>query len=301
MAKYDEFLQPAGYAAPVSPRARVRAVVDAPGFQHAVTALILFNAATLGAEAVPAVEERFGRALAVVDQLALALFTAELAARVFAHGRAFFREPWNLFDAVVVGIALLPHSGGLSVLRSLRILRALRLISAVPSMRGVVEALLSALPGMASIAGLLGLLLYVSAVMATKLFAPIAPEAFGDLGASLFTLFQMMTGEPWPEPVAEVMDAMPLAWIFFAVFILVSTFAVLNLFIAVIVSAMESRVQDDLADNIEKLDEREHRSDALMVEELRRLGGEVAALRAELRAAGSGPREPGRPPLQEAE
>lgn len=226
----------------MSTRQRLRELVDAPRFQQVIIGIILVNAVTLGCETSPALVAEHGALLHAADRIALAVFTLELAARLYAHGPRFFRDPWNCFDAVIVGLALLPTSGPFAVLRALRILRALRLISAIPSMRRVVGALLGALPGMASIAALLGLILYVGSVIATKLFSAVAPEYFGDLGDSLFTLFQVMTGEAWSEVARSVMEAEPLAWIFFIGYIAVTTFTVLNLFIAVTVSAMESQV-----------------------------------------------------------
>jgi voltage-gated sodium channel len=180
---------------------------------------------------------------------------------------------------VVIGIALIPASEAFSVLRALRILRVLRLVALVPSMRGVVAALLTAVPGMASIAALLGLLLYIAAVMATQLFGDAVPDRFGDLGTSLFTLFQVMTTDDWANVARAAMVAQPLAWIFFVVYLLVSTFAVLNLFIAVVVRAMEEQVARDV-----KADVAEHqRSDAVaaatILEEVRALRTEVAELR----------------------
>ena len=167
--------------------------------------------------------------------------------RSFVYRSRFFRDPWRVFDFVVVGIALIPASGAFSVLRTLRVLRVLRLVSMVPSMRRVVSALLVALPGMASIIGLMSLVLYVSAVMATKLFGAIAPEFFGGfLGASLFTLFQVMTVEGWPDIARAVMTQSPYAWVFFVSYLPVATFMVLNLFIAVVVNAMQAQVAQDL-------------------------------------------------------
>ncbi|WP_175548220.1 ion transporter [Saccharopolyspora flava] len=226
----------------MSTRERLRELVEAPRFQQFIIGVILLNAVTLGCETSPSLVAEYGEVLHAADRIALAIFTVELAARLYAHGPRFFRDPWNCFDAIIVGVALLPATGSLGVLRALRILRALRLISAVPSMRRVVGALLSALPGMTSIAALLVLILYVGSVIATKLFSTVAPEYFGDLGSSLFTLFQVMTGEAWSEVARSVMEAEPLAWIFFIAYIAVTTFTVLNLFIAVTVSAMESQV-----------------------------------------------------------
>ncbi|MGJ6964347.1 ion transporter [Streptosporangium sp. G11] len=235
------------------PRERLRALLETHRFQQFIITVIVINAATLGLETSVATVERYGTVLTVVDHLALYIFVVELAARLYAYGWRFFRNPWNLFDAAIVTISLLPTAGGLSVLRALRILRALRLISVVPSLRRVVTALLTAMPGMSSIVLLLALVLYVTAVMGTKLYHATAPEYFGDLPTSLFTLFQMMTGDAWSDITREVMAVHPSAWVFFVVFMLVCTFVVLNLFIAVVVSAMEEEHAEESVQATEEL------------------------------------------------
>jgi voltage-gated sodium channel len=136
----------------------------------------------------------------------------------------------------------------------------------------VVSALLAALPGMSSIIGLMALVLYVSAVLATKLFGQMSPEYFGDLGVSLFTLFQVMTVEGWPDIARGVMAHSPYAWIFFVAYLLIATFMVLNLFIAVVVNAMQSQVTEDLKDEGKAHTE-------LILDELRALRREIEALR----------------------
>lgn len=215
-------------------------MVETRAFQRAVMAVILVNAATLGAGAVPEVAGPAGGVLEALDRTALGIFVLELLGKLYAYRLRFFRDPWNCFDTIVVGIALVPASGAFSVLRALRLLRILRLVALVPSMRRVVSTLLAAIPGVASIVGLLALVLFVAAVMATSLFGEVAPGHFGDLGQSLWTLFQVMTGEAWPDIADEVMERRPMAWIFFLVYILISSFVVLNLFLAVMVNAMES-------------------------------------------------------------
>ncbi|MFI7132319.1 ion transporter [Nonomuraea sp. NPDC050153] len=217
---------------------RVRAVLESKFVQRAVIAVIVVNAITIGCETSAYLMERAGGLLHAVDRIALAIFTVEIAARLYAYRKSFFADPWNWFDAAIVAVALVPASGPTSVLRSLRILRALRLVSAVPSMRRVVGALLTALPGMASIIGLLVLMIYIAAVISTKLFGELVPERFEDLPRSLFTLFQIMTGDDWGNVAQEVMQHKPWAWVFFIVYILMSTFVALNLFIAVVVNAM---------------------------------------------------------------
>ena len=272
-------------------RDRARALVEHKRFQRFIIWMIVLNAITLGLETSPTVMDHVGGVLHAADRVILAIFVVELVCRLYAYGWRFFTDSWNVFDFIIVGISLLPASGPLAVLRSLRILRVLRLISAVPAMRRVVAGLLAAVPGMASIGALLGLIIYVAAVMATKLFGGISPEYFGDLGTTLFTLFQTMTGEAWPDIAREVMAQAPLAWIFFVVYILISSFAVLNLFIAVIVNGMEQEVTNELMEAENRHAADEAASDKLILDELRALRTEIAQLRAERPAAEQPPAE----------
>ena len=253
-------------------RERVRVFIEGVRFERAITTLIVANSITLGLETSPAVVAHFGALLHVIDATVLGVFVVELLSRFFVYRRRFFRDPWRVFDFLIVGIALMPASGTFSVLRALRVLRVLRLVSLVPSMRGVINALLTALPGMASIVGLMALVLYVSAVLATNLFGEISPEFFGDLGASLFTLFQIMTAEGWPDIARPVMTQSPYAWMFFVTYLLIATFMVLNLFIAVVVNAMQSQVTEDLKGEGEA-------HTRLILDEVRALRRDVEALR----------------------
>jgi voltage-gated sodium channel len=257
----------------------LHALVESPLFERAIIALIIVNAVTLGLETSPAVMDVAGPALIALDRTILAVFVVELLIRFYVRRLAFFRDPWRVFDLVVVGIALLPATGNLSILRAFRILRVLRLVGAIPSMRRVVAGLLNALPGMGSIALLLGLIFYVFAVMATKLFGGSFPEWFGSLGASAYSLFQIMTLESWSMGIVRpVMVEYPHAWLFFVPFIVVTTFAVLNLFVGIIVDAMQSQTQAEAHAEREAM----MSETGMVLGEVRELRAELAALRAEL-------------------
>ncbi|WP_326823731.1 ion transporter [Streptosporangium sp. NBC_01756] len=231
----------------------------------------MINAITIGCETSSYLTDRIGGFLHVVDRVALAVFAVELVARLYSYRGGFFKDPWNWFDATIVVIALIPASGPASVLRTLRIVRALRLVAAVPSMRKVVGALFAAMPGMGAIIGLLVLVIYVSAVMATQLFGATVPEYFDELPTSLFTLFQIMTGEAWPNIAQEVIAEKPWAWVFFVGYILMASYVVLNLFIAVVVNAMddqntsaeEQRTEDQLTTVLAELARLHARLDAM--------------------------------------
>jgi voltage-gated sodium channel len=258
-------------------RARLRRWVESAPVQRAVMALIVLNAITLGLETSDTVTDAIGGVLSVLDTAILAVFTVEIALRIFAHGLRYFRGGWNWFDLIVVAIALVPASGPLSVLRALRVLRVLRLISIVPSMRSIVEALLRSLPGMSAIMALLMLVFYVFAVMGTKLFGDTQPEQFGTLGATFLTLFQLMTLDGWSgEIVKPALEDHPAAMLYFLPFILVSTFVVLNLFIALIVDSMTRLHAENAADQPDP--------QAALAAQIEALAGEVRALREKLAA-----------------
>jgi len=261
-------------------RSWIARLLDHAWFQHGILALILVNAVLLGLETVPSLMQRHGALIRTLDQLILGVFVIEIGLRLYVHRRQFFRDPWSLFDFTVVGIALLPATGQFSVLRALRVLRVLRILSIVPSMRRVVGALLASIPGLASIALVLLLIYYVFAVIATNLFGQQFPEWFGSLGASLYTLFQIMTLESWSMGIARpVMETYPHAWAFFIPFILIATFTMLNLFIAIIVNAMQSFTESETRTTVGAVDEARDHIEADMHAEIRTLRKELAALK----------------------
>ena len=208
--------------------------------RNVIVGVIVFNAVVLGLETSDTIMAKAGGLILFFDRLCLTIFVIELVAKLFAQGAGFFRRGWNLFDFVIVGVSLVPGNGGLSVLRALRILRVLRVISVVPSLRRVVEGFVTALPGMGSVFLLMGIMFYIGAVMATKLFGSTFPEWFGTLGRSGYTLFQIMTLESWSMGIVRpVMETYPYAWVFFVPFIMVTTFAVVNLLVGLIVNSMQ--------------------------------------------------------------
>ena len=254
------------------PRQRLRRFIEAPATQNVIIAVIVANAIVLGLETSPTAMSMAGGLLRALDLMALAVFVTEIGIKLFVYRLAFFRNAWNVFDFTIVAIALVPAGQGLSVLRSLRVLRALRLMSMVPKMRVVVQALLSAIPSMGSVIALLLLVFYVASVMATKLFGGEFDEWFGTVGRSFYSLFQIMTLESWSMGIVRpVMATFPWAWAFFVPFILITSFTVLNLFIAIIVNAMHEAAAED---------ETTHQAQiAEMLEEVRALRADLAALK----------------------
>jgi voltage-gated sodium channel len=260
--------------------------IERPRIQNGIMILIVINAIILGLETEAAVMAAYGEILVAVDQAILAVFVVEILLRIYAHRLKFFRDPWSLFDFAVVGIALVPASGPFAVLRALRVLRVLRILTIVPSMRRVVGALLDSIPGLSSIALVLMLLYYVFAVIATKLFGENFPHWFGSIGESLYSLFQIMTLESWSMGIVRpVMEVHPNAWIFFVIFILIATFTMLNLFIAIIVNAMHSFTEEENRETQDAVSQARDHIEADLHQEVASLRAEIAELKQILQTA----------------
>jgi voltage-gated sodium channel len=265
----------------------LRKVIEDPRTDRVILGLIVLNAITLGIETSESAMRHYGTWLRVLDRLVIGIFVVEILARLIVRRLAFFKDGWNLFDAVVVGIALAPATSAFSVVRALRVLRVLRLVTAVPALQRVVGGLIKALPGMGSIILLIALIFYVSAVMAVNLYGREYPHLFGTLGASLFTLFTIMTLEGWVEGVVNpIMQQHPNAWLFFIPFIIFTTFTVLNLFIGIIVNAIQE--EHARAEAVEREAERQIERDMMhaetvpLTQKIGELREEILALREEI-------------------
>lgn len=278
-------------------RSGARRIVEASWFSNFITLIIVANAVTLGAATYRGLDPNLLKSFIVFDQIVVAIFIIEISLKLIAYGWSFFKRGWNVFDLIIVGVVLIPGAGGFAVLRALRVLRILRLVSIVPMMRRIVEALFQAIPGMGAILAVLALMVYVGAVMATTLFGQTNPDLFGSLPISALTLFQVMTMDGWRGEILQpVMEAgHSYAWVFFLLFIVLASFAVLNLFIALIVEALNDDMGETLEDATEDIREGQaaaqiERSE--LVELMAQMRGEIAELRgvvAQLRANASEP------------
>lgn len=223
----------------------IKKIIENKYFVTFITIVIIINAITLGLETSPKIRAQFGIILSLIDKVALTIFTIELITKIVVYKLRFFKDGWNIFDFLIVAVSLIPASGPFSVLRAFRIFRTLRLLSIVPSMKRIIQAIFISIPGILSVGTIIILIFYISSVLTTTFFGERFYEWFGTIGNSMYTLFQIMTLESWSMGIVRpVMKEFPLAWLFFVPFILVTTFAILNLFIGIIVDAMQQISKD---------------------------------------------------------
>ncbi|WP_228126650.1 ion transporter [Candidatus Viadribacter manganicus] len=254
---------------------------------------IIANAAILGIDAHYGETGPYHAQIEQWNMYFLFIFTGELVFEFLAQGpHKYFSNGWNVFDVIVVGLSYIATSPAISALRTLRVIRVFRLVSAVPQMRRVVEALFGAMPGILASFAILAVVFYIAAVMGTTLFH--SDPGFSDLGQSMLSLFALSQFDGWGDTITRLQGENPYAWIFVLGFTLIAAFAVLNLFIGVIVEAVQAAPQDEIKEEIGEVQEevgeiQVAQEDAAVVQQ--RILDEVRALRAEIASlrAGSAP------------
>ena len=226
-------------------RARDRAhrIVYSRRFEYAIVALILGSGVLLGLDTVDGIVERYGTWLELGQQAVLAAFIVEAALKLYAVSPRFgryFRDPWNVFDFLIIVVSLVPAVGVWAlVARKVRLLRVLRLVSAIPELRLLVTTLVRSIPGMLHIVALMGALSYVYAIIGFQLFREHDPEHWHNLGASMLSLFRMVTLEDWTDIMYVAMDLHPLASLYFISFVVLGAFIIFNLFTALVINNLD--------------------------------------------------------------
>ncbi len=253
-------------------------LVDHRVTQRFIVFVLLLNALTLGLDTAPSVMGQYGELINSINAIIPIIFVIEVGTRWIARGRSFFKESWNIFDVVIISISFLPSGSAFSALRALRILRVLHVISLVPRMRHVVAAMIRSLPQIGSILALLVIISYISAVIVTHLYGEGYPELFGSIGRSMLTLFQLMTLEGWAaEVVRPVMETHPYSVFLFIPYMLMTAFAILNLFTAVLVDSMQILQQNYTYERTEQ------QTAKILTDEMVDVKAELLALTQEIR------------------
>jgi voltage-gated sodium channel len=233
-------------------RVKAAKLVAHHSFEKLIIGLILLNAAVLGLETSPTVVLNFGGLLEFANQAILAVFMFEVVAKITAvapgYGR-YFKDGWNIFDFSVVALSLIPATGQFAMIARLaRLLRVARLMSTVPELRLIVTTLVRSIPSMGHVLMLMSVIFYIYAVLGYHLFHAHNPELWGDLGISLLTLFRVVTLEDWTDVMYNAMEMNPMAWTYFVSFVVMGTFVVINLFIAVVLNNLDEAKQEALAE-----------------------------------------------------
>ena len=227
-----------------------RRLTEGPHFEIAIIAIILINALLLGLDTFPAVDRDFGDWIRITYLVILAIFIVEALLKMTASTPrvvGYFRDGWNIFDFLIIVFALIPATGELAMIARLaRLLRVLRLISAIKDLRLIVSALVRSIPSVGHVILLMTIIMYIYAIIGYHLFSEHDPENWRSLGISLLTLFNIITLEGWIEVMSTAMELHSFAWVYFVSFVIIGTFVVINLFIAIIINNLDEAKLDRL-------------------------------------------------------
>lgn len=218
---------------------RIKYLVENRWFQGAILVIICLNALVFGIQTSPSARQACGGWLNKIDGICLAVFTVELLLKIVAYNRNFCKDPWNIFDFIVVAVSFVPDCGMFSSIRLFRILRIFKLISGIRHMRIILGAIVKSVKGILWTGSLLILIYYVYGILGTYLFGATFGDWFGSLGKSVYSLFQIMTLESWSMGIARpVIAVYPYAWIYFVSYILLSSFLVMNVVVGIVLNSI---------------------------------------------------------------
>lgn len=235
--------------------------IDGPKAHKIILTIILINAIAVGLTTVPLMNEKFSSLLTLIEDFTIFLFIIEIGIRLWVQRGTFFREGWNLFDIIVVGLSIIPHEAGFSILRSFRILKSLSVMETNPHLSHIVNVLLKIWPKIFMALLLLGLSFYVLGVMGVELFGEAFPDEFGDLGYAMLTLFALMQSDNYGEITLNVMKVYPWAWVYFVAVTVILAFVMMNLFVGIVVDAMQSFVEEATSEEVEETEALEEAQD----------------------------------------
>lgn len=252
-------------------------------FKNTIVLIILINSIVLGLITSDAIYAKFGKILEFILSTCVAIFTVEIILRIIAKGWRFFLNGWNIFDFVLVSIALMPETGAAITFRVFRVMRALRMVSSFKKLRHIVSAILVSAPHVFWAAVLLMIIFYIFGIMGQNLFHEEFPQWFGTLGETVYTLFQVTTLESWSMGIARpVMKVFPWAWCYFVPFVMISSYIVLNVVVGVVVNATSDLSDDDDVTDMKNKMKTKKVTNAELLQQITELKNHIERLEAKL-------------------
>lgn len=259
----------------------LKKIVEGKVFQGIILFVIVFNAVIMGIETIRNLSADAQFALATINTLCLCIFVAEIIVKLLAYGLEYFKDPWNWFDIIIVGVSMVSGLAFMSAFRAVRVLRVLKslkalrgtkLIGHVKKLQIIIDAIVKSIPSIGWTGVLLLLIYYIFALIGVNLFGEAFPDWFGTIGKAMYTLFQVMTLESWSMGISRpVMAEFSYAWAYFVPFVLLSSFVVMNVVVGIVVNAIDEVNAEAAAEAANEAEEKAPISNADLVKEMRSL------------------------------
>lgn len=236
-----------------------RALVNSRTFELFIVGVIVFNAIVLGLGTYADIASRYEPLFATIYNVILGIYVVELLIRLTAYRwnpREFVKDGWNVFDFIVVVASFIPAlRANAMLLRLVRLLRIVRLVRFLPDLRILVSAAGRSVPGIASLAAATFVLIFIYGMLGWVLFSGHDPANYGNVGLAMLTMFVMLTLENFPDNVAMGQAVSPWSIVYFISYVLLASFLIFNLFIGIVLNAMEEA---------RGADRKEHETDDLL-------------------------------------
>ena len=234
-------------------------IADGKVFQGIILFVIVFNSVIMGVETIRNLSDGAVNVLATINTVCLWIFIIEIIVKLLAYGLAYFKDPWNWFDVIIVGISMASGLAFMSAFRAVRVLRVLKslkalrgtkLIGSVKHLQVIIGAIVRSIPSILWTGILLILIYYIFALIGVNLFGETFPDWFGTIGKAMYTLFQVMTLESWSMGISRpVMEVFPYAWAYFVPYVLMSSFVVMNVVVGIVVNSISEVTAETDAEN----------------------------------------------------
>jgi len=215
-------------------------------FEWVTVSVIMISSMTIGIKTY-ALPPLAVLVLEALDDAVMVYFIIEIVARfaVEKPARNFFKDGWNVFDAFIVIVSTIPIDESEYALlgRLLRLFRMMRLIVFLPELRKLIESLLHAIPRVFYVLVLMFIVFYIYGAFGSMIFSEINPALWGNIGASMLTMFRVATLEDWTDVMYETMEVYAFSWLFYLSFIGIVTFIMLNMIVAVIIEVVQENAR----------------------------------------------------------
>lgn len=206
--------------------------------------IVLINALILGVQTFQNIPIQVAECLHHADKIILSIFTIELTIKLLAGGRSFFHSGWNIFDFIIISSSVIHHHDFLPLLRAFRVMHLMEMMDAAPKIRHILSGFWKAIPGVVSVLCLLVLFFYIFCVLGVFMFRDLGATEFQHIGTSMKTMFQVLTGDDWANVMRATEKVSKYAWVYFITFYIIMVFIILNLFIGVVVGALQAAEEE---------------------------------------------------------
>ena len=242
-------------------RLRVYELVEHPKFEMTIMASIALNVVVMATQQYDQ-SPAWDNFQYIANIIFVVIFLGEAVLKLFAmYPAEYFSSKWNLFDFVVVAASLFGlfsgGSGSVSLLRIFRLARLFRIFRRLKGLMLLLKTFMASIPALINIGALLLLICFVYAILGVNLFGKIKAGEnitdhanFRNFGSAMLTLLRMSTGEAWNGIMYDCMISSdcdkssdcargeccgtPVAPLYFISFVIIGSFVVLNLLIAVV-------------------------------------------------------------------